>query len=405
MLRSVTGVVGLVVAGALLACCTSPATRPPEMQGNGGTLGSEPPPSGGAPGQGGSGVDIPPGNGDSGNVPAPDLPAGDGGTLVQRSTARVLFSGHSLLDNPMPDWVESIAQSRGDTLEWEEQIVIGAPIRIRTRGDDPNASGWPGYSQGKNKNGSGKDLLAELVSPTVLAPGARYDTLLITERNDLLLSIQYENTIGYLRDYHDRLLAQNSAGGSLLYQVWPEIDRANPSAWVDYVRQELYAWECVAQQVNASLEALGRSDRVGIIPGASALATLVERALAGSVPGISGSPEARLERIFEDNVHLSPAGTYLLSALHYAALFGRSPVGASAPSEVPAEQATALQGIAWDVLSQYRASATPWAHSASECRERLATVVCPAYFTLVGRAGEGSCGDWANADGPLQPPS
>jgi hypothetical protein len=394
----------LIVAGFSLAACNSQATRPPESQGSGGTLGNEPPPSGGAPGQGGSDIAGPPGSGDSGNVPGPDLPAGDGGTLVRRASARVLFSGHSLLDNPMPDWVESIAQSRRDTLEWEEQIIIGAPIRIRTRGDDPNASDWPGYSQGKNKNGSGKDLLAELASPTQLAAGSKYDTLLITERNDLLLSIQYENTIGYLRDYHDRLVAQNSAAGTLLYQVWPEIDRANPAPWVDYVRQELYAWECVAEQVNTSLAAAGRSDRVGVIPGASALATLVERALAGDVPGISGSAEERLGAIFEDNVHLAPAGTYLLSALHYAALFGRSPVGASAPSEVPAALVGSLQRLAWDVMSQYRTSATPWAHSLSECRERVATVVCPAYFALVGGNG-GGCGDWANDDSPLRPPS
>jgi hypothetical protein len=394
-----------LIAALLLVSCTSRGTPPTEPQGNGGTLGSEPP-AGGAPGQGGSDSvePPPPGSGDSGNVPGPDLPAGDGGTLVRRRTARVLFSGHSLLDNPMPDWVESIAQSRGDTLEWEEQIIIGAPIRIRTRGDDPNASDWPGYSQGKNRNGNGKDLLAELASPTELSSGTKYDTLLITERNDLLLAIQYENTIGYLRDYHDRVVAQNSASSSLLYQVWPEIDRANPTPWVEYVRQELYAWECVAQQVNGSLEAAGRSDRVGVIPGASALATLVERALAGDVPGIDGSPADRLGAVFEDNVHLAPAGTYLLSALHYAALFGRSPAGASAPSEVPAEQATALQNIAWDVLSRYRATATPWAHSLSECRQRLATVVCPAYFALVGGSG-GSCGDWANDDSPLRPPA
>jgi hypothetical protein len=395
----------LIPVGLLLASCSSPSEYPPGLAGAGGSSSAQLPPTAGSaaepPGPPSGGA---PANGDSGSTPGPSMPPGDGGSLVQRRSARVLFSGHSLLDNPMPDWVQSIAQSRGDIIEWEQQIVIGSPIRVRTRGDDASASGFAGYGLGKNKNGNGKDLLAELANPSELTAGERYDTLLITERNDLLLSVQYENTIGYLRDFHDRLVAHNAQGGSLLYQVWPEIDKANPQPWVDYVRQELYAWECVAHSVNTALQGLGRSDRVGVIPGGVALASLVERLLSGTVPGITGTPSEQLDLVLEDDVHLQPAGTYLLAALHYAALFGRSPVGAAAPAAVPAAAVPALQQLAWDVLSDYRATATPWAHSLDDCRQRVATQICPAYFTLVGRSGDAtSCADWSGSDGPLGP--
>src|SRR5262245_23560499 len=113
-------------------------------------------------------------------APTPVAPNAPVSGAHSRVTA--FFSGHSLLDNPMPDWVELIAQSRGDSLGWEEQIVLGSPIRVRTRGDDPDASSWPGFSLGKSKSGKGIDVLAELKSPTALSHGEKYERLLITER-------------------------------------------------------------------------------------------------------------------------------------------------------------------------------------------------------------------------------
>jgi len=122
---------------------------------------------------------------------------------------RVFFSGHSLIDNPMPDWVESIAQSRGESLGWQEQIVLGSPIRVRTRGNDPESSSFSGYQLGKSKSGGKIDVLRELASPTELRPGEKYDRLVITERTDLLGAMRWEDTAGYLEDFHGRLAASS----------------------------------------------------------------------------------------------------------------------------------------------------------------------------------------------------
>ncbi len=314
----------------------------------------------------------------------------------------MFFSGHSLLDNPLPDWVELIAQSRGASLGWEQQIVLGSPIRVRTKGDDPEASGWPGYRLGKSKSGGGIDVLGELGNPTALAQGEKYERLLITERNDFIGAIKWEDTAGYLRDFHARLVSRDSKNAStLLYQCWPDIDKAEPGAWIRYVRDEWFAWQCVAAKVNHSLKASGQRPGVSVVPGGVALAELVERALAGGVPGLVGSPRQRLDRIFSDDVHLTPVGIYLISALHYGALFGESPLGAAGPREVPEELVPLLQRLAWETLTK-QAPEIARPPSLAECRKRIATELCPAYYRRRGKPDEAAaCGFWASAESPL----
>ncbi|MGA9522647.1 MAG: hypothetical protein WBV82_14365, partial [Myxococcaceae bacterium] len=104
--------------------------------------------------------------------------------------ARIFFSGHSLLDNPMPDYVELIATGLGKDINWNQQNVIGSPIRARTWG----GGNWAGYLQGKNRNGHNMDVVQELRQPNTLGLHERYDTLLITDRHDILGVIEWEDT-------------------------------------------------------------------------------------------------------------------------------------------------------------------------------------------------------------------
>jgi len=325
----------------------------------------------------------------------------DAGATPPTLRVRAFFSGHSLLDNPLPNWIEAMARGRGDSLGWQQQIVLGSPIRLRTRGEDANGSGFDGYRLGRSRAGGPIDVLGELERPVQLAPGEKYDRLVIAERPDLLGTMQWEGTIDYLHDFHQRVARQNPDAQTLLYEVWPEIDRSDPAAWVRYVQQELFAWECVAARVNDALVAAGGRDGVRVVPAGLALSRLVQRAIDGDIPGVEGPVAKRLDAIFKDDLHLTPMAVYLMASVHYGALFEKSPLGAVGADSVEAALLPMLQSLAWGTLVEYRAGARP-APTLAECSARIAAEVCPAYHRIHGRASRAeSCELWTKPDSPL----
>ena len=326
--------------------------------------------------------------------------APDAGTSAPRTYARTLFSGHSLMDNPMADNVELLADSLNKDFDWNQQIVLGSTIRYRTEGPGGN---WSGYSEGKNRFGAGMNILDEFRSPsTIQPPSARYDTLVITSRNDILDVILWEDADGHLRHYHDRLIDANSAGRTFYNQVWLGIDKSDPQPWLDHVPEELFVWECVVSKLNLTLQAAGRSDRISVTPGGFALARLVEEALAGNVPGITGTERERLDAIFLDDVHMTPLGDYFIASVIYVSIFDESPVGGSAPSQVTAAQAAYLQRLAWDIVGNYDEVAGR-TRSMSTCLTRIANDICPEYRALKGENDRVCTSFWSNPSEPANP--
>ncbi len=113
---------------------------------------------------------------------------GEGGELpMPLDRLRVIFSGHSLTNVAVPT-IRAIAQNQGDDLRDIYQSIPGSPIRVRTRGGNPaGENSWGGYAEGTN----GVNLIDEIRSPTLLPAGEVYDTLVITDRHDLLGVVQY----------------------------------------------------------------------------------------------------------------------------------------------------------------------------------------------------------------------
>jgi hypothetical protein len=297
-----------------------------------------------------------------------------------------MISGHSLTDDPLASYMASVAQSLGTSMAWNEQIVIGSPIRARTRGDNLADDSFSGYSKGKNRSGSNMNVAAELASPQTLG-GERYDTLILTERHDLANVLIWEDTVRYARHFHERLVAGNARANSYLYHSWLDIsNKDDPSGWVAYERAAAPAWQCVAARLNTSLAGAGRSDRMAYLPAGLALANLVEQAARGSVSGISGgSTRQTVDRLFSDNVHLTSAGTYYMALVTYASVYRRSPVGAWAPSGVSAEQARSLQEVAWQsVANYYNGASTP---SMSQCQALMREQYCAAFAGYTGNSG------------------
>ena len=294
---------------------------------------------------------------------------------------KVLFSGHSLLDNPLPDWVEMIARSKSKTLIWEEQIVIGSPVRVRSWGD----GGWAGYRDGKNKRGEDLDIATELKHSRDATP---YDALVLAEAHNLLSMVLWENAIGYLRHFHERLLDGNRNGKTFYYHSWLDIDKRDPAPWMAHEENAAVTWQCVAEKARLTLEADGRSSNIVLLPAGSALVELVRRSLDGRIAGIQGRPEERMNQIFADNVHLTEAGIYYLAAVTYASLFGQSPEGAAVPPSVPAALARDLQSTAWSAVGKARQQAEGSRPSMEMCRRVLAEKTCPSYWSMKGEPGQ-----------------
>lgn len=322
-----------------------------------------------------------------------------------RERARVLISGHSLTDNPLGDYVAKLAQQHARDYGWEQQIVIGSPVRYRTRGDDSHDPNFSGYSLGKNRDSFEKNILHELAMPTGIGADEHYETLVITERHDILGVIGGEDTVPLLRHYHDRLREHANQTRTLFYQSWPEIDLSKPEAWIAYQSRELGAWECAASKVNLSLERDAAAPTVTVIPVAVALAKFVERVLAGAVPELGGTQQERLGAIFMDDVHLTALGAYLAAAATYSAVFASTPAGVEPPPNVNASAAALASDLAWEVVSTYyRATVEPWRRSMEDCRSQL-SALCPEYMAIRQLEDKSNfCSMWQKPDGPLSWP-
>lgn len=269
----------------------------------------------------------------------------------------MFISGHSLVDDPLPQQLAAISKSVGRTLEWNKQTAAGSPIVQRTRGVPESGDPLSGYRSGANRGGENLDVLAEFRAPrTVSAP--QYDILLITEQHGVLGNLMWNGTPGALRDYHDRFIEANPRGRTFFFEPWLNVDQLDdPRRWIEFTRSESKVWSCVTSIVNSSLAARDRADRIVNIPAGVAIAELVERSLSGAgVPGLTGSdPLQTVRRIFADDVHLTELGVYYVALFVHSSIFQPEQLGTELPlpEGVSQDLAASLAAIAKDVVRQH----------------------------------------------------
>lgn len=301
------------------------------------------------------------------------------------SSKRVFISGHSLMDNPYANYLQYISESKGVDYNWNQQIGIGSPIRVRTSGDQmPDANLWTGYLIGKNRNTVDMNVIEELANPATLDVGELYDSLVITERHDILDTSMWEFSNSLLRHYHNRLLTGNPAGITYLYHSWWNMDFNNIQEWLDHQTLEVKAYECVAEKVNLTLENDGLPRAVENIPSAIALARLVERILNDEIPGFSGTDTEKMDLLFSDNVHLNNEAIFFMAAVSYASLIKNSPEGITIPAEIAPDTGLALLQTAWQSVRDYQTNFT--APTMSQCRSHIETQLCSSYFNIHDRS-------------------
>lgn len=296
---------------------------------------------------------------------------------------RFMISGHSLTDNPLPEYITAIATSQGFSTTWNQQNIIGSPIRCRTAGCGPGTGIgiWAGYRQGKNNNDRRNlDIVAELREKR---EANAYNTLIIAEGHRTIASILYNETVRFLRHFHELLIEGNPDGVTYLYEPWEEIkDLGNPQPWIALERDATKVWGCVTTRINASLAHENRKDRIKSLPIAAGLAELIERATSENIKALSGATtEQTVERFLSDKVHLTRTGIYYVALLNYVGMTGRPPQASWRPDFLSAEQAIALQEIAWSFYkkrnSTYRALALP------ECRRFMVNRFCDMWDSYV----------------------
>ncbi len=315
-------------------------------------------------------------------MPNEGLPEDASFAWTTRDTVHAFYSGHSLSDG-VPEAMAAIAAARGQTLEFEFQSAGYSLLRERTKGGASSPT-WDGYHTGLNRNGSGLDVTAELLSPSRLSSNSRYDVVVITERHDLPWVAATEGTATYLADFARRALAGNSAVDVFFYHTWLALDPSDPLPWVRYEHRALRLWECVASRANRDLGDPTR--RIRVLPGGMALAELTERLWANQVPGVDlTDPSARVRLLFSDDVHLSSIGKYYMGLVHYAVLFGQAPSG-SRFDGVSAETSAFFEQLAYATATSYARVADAASRRDMEaCRMFAEDEMCAASYSLPAR--------------------
>lgn len=302
---------------------------------------------------------------------------------------RVYISGHSLLDNPLADFLVDISSKQSQALQWNQQNILGSPMRVRVHnGSYSGFGGWLG--QGKSKSGSAINLINEVRNPMTIGSGNKYNALVIGENHNLIEQARWEDSIRYLKlnsDFYNSV----SPTRVFFYHTWLDINKSNPTAWINYETQAQRLWECHVSKVNAAYQAANSNIRVLNLPVSGALVSLVQKIVAGEIPGFTDSTTSdRLSKLFSDNVHYTRTGAYYVAILNYIALYGIKPTTMTLPTGESSNlsllnQSGTMQALidhAWTYLNTYYSSGSR-THTMSQCRS-YKTTFCATLNALNG---------------------
>jgi hypothetical protein len=159
----------------------------------------------------------------------------------------------------------------------------------------------------------------------------------------------------------------NPAVRTLLYTNWKDFgELGGIDNWLADIEANVGWWENLADKAEAALTADGASgSAIRVVPAAPIVARIVTEARAGELADFGITEYSAL---FQDNVHLSRTGFYIIALIHYAAIFRDSPVGLPATVDVASSDkaslemngftidsglAAHLQNVVWEELQAY----------------------------------------------------
>ena len=131
--------------------------------------------------------------------------------------ASVFFSGHSLINLNSPAFFAQLARRGGRTVSYQLQMGLGSPMSMRLA------------CQHSGQQADGRDIAYDVLDE-LRRPDA-YDTLILTERSDILGTILGERSTSMARRFRDAFRAGNPRGRPFLFESWSAIDRDDPEAF------------------------------------------------------------------------------------------------------------------------------------------------------------------------------
>jgi hypothetical protein len=279
--------------------------------------------------------------------------AAQSSSFPARSSARVVFVGHSLINYQMPLYFKQIASSKSVSLESAVQVNNGTPLK----------GNWEGCRKAQF---SGQYPPRSFACDAIDAGSASgpYDTLIATDANNSIQSNRIYNAADkYLELFMNLLLAKNPSARTFAYTTWESLNFVYASgSWIDNQAADLAQYQLIASQAQKRSADRGQNGKVDVIPMDIALRDLVLKAERGEIPGITSRSQ-----IFKDDNHMNELGNYYVACVVFAAVYNQTPAGATTNMtgeyggtelSVSGQTASALQSLAWQTIVNYRAGTT-----------------------------------------------
>ncbi len=303
----------------------------------------------------------------SGEKPSDIAPNNNVSVLKPRTSAQIFFSGHSLLDsvaNENSGYIQPIIDTHPDiTGVAKMQSEGGSTIAYRASLIEGN--GFPADWGKRNFTA--------------------YDTMVVTEFYEFAKAAVNDNTIQNLAKYYTWMIEDNTTKPIYLffYHCWYELNSihsARPiptvSEYATFHRDDERAWECANQR---AFELAGSPANVtlGFIPAARALSelALALKNQTVQIHNVGTTDEAIRTSLMIDNVHTNSIGSYFVTLVATASIFGVSGGGSTfVPPEVNGitlsnNERTQLQNLALNIVADHQANYTTPTHE--ECRAEM----------------------------------
>lgn len=272
---------------------------------------------------------------------------------AQVSDIKSFYVGHSLTDY-IGEMIRGLSNDDPETtFEFAYQQILGSPLRWQ----------WEALERQDFVNFPDADIYAFYDADNGL-PAGDFTHLVLTE------SVPRHNneygigeTYNYLDSFYLYAIQDNPAIRPYLYEVWHCIESGTPTG-CDYdvdsnpfrqrLTDDLPMWESAVDTFNARNNP---AFPMKLIPAGQALGLFYDKIHNGEIPGITN-----IEQVFDDNIHGNDTVRYLVTCVHYATLFERSPVGLTnelfvwwggAFGPISQSLAAQLQEIAWETVCNY----------------------------------------------------